>query len=89
MTTIQNTQSIQTPSITVNTTVIRKAALVGLALAGAAVLAAAAVALVVFASANLTIATYGFVLVSGVAAIAALGLRDNANEANKTQYDIR
>lgn len=88
MTTIQNTQ---TPgiSVSVNTPAIRKAALVGLTLAGTAVLAAATIALVVFASLNVTAATYGFVLLSVIVTMSALGIRENANQAKKTQYDIR
>ena len=87
MTTIQN---IQAPSIRINADVIRKAAFVGKALAVTAGLVALTVAVVAFASVvSVSAATYSFVLVSTIVAMSALAIRENANEAKKTQYDIR
>lgn len=86
MTTIQN---IQTPTVHINTNALAKAAFTGLALVGTAALVALVVAVVAFAGANVTGAIYFFVLVATVAAIAAVGIRENANEAKKTLYDIR
>lgn len=87
MTTIQN---IQTPSLHISTSVVRKAAFVGLTLAGTAALAALLVGLLALAPAvEMTISTYFFVLLSVIVAMSTLGLRENANRAKKTQYDIR
>jgi hypothetical protein len=86
MTTIQN---ISTPTIRINTKVIRKAALGALALAGAA-LAALTMTSDAFASVvNVTATAYFVVLVAAVVGIAALGARENSLESQKIQYDIR
>lgn len=90
MTTIQN---IQTPSIQINSNVIRKAAGATLALA----VTAALVFAVVKADPADTLGTviywlasmYFLVLCTAIVGIAALGVGENAKEARKTQYDIR
>jgi hypothetical protein len=90
MTTIQN---IHTPSIRINTNVLRKMALVALALAGAAlVVLAVATSNPGEAFGNVidwTASMYGFVLAGSIVGIALLGVRENNNESRKTQYDIR
>ncbi|WP_332645043.1 hypothetical protein [Aeromicrobium sp.] len=83
-------QHFQAPTIRISSNVVRNAAFVGKALAGTAALVALTVATVAFASAvEITTTMYFFVLVSTVGAIAALGIRENRNEAMKTKYDIR
>ena len=90
MTTIQN---IRTPSIRINTKVLRKTAFVALALTGAALVVLAVAASnpgeALGAVIDWTASMYGFVLVGSIVGIALLGVRENNNESRKTQYDIR
>ncbi len=90
MTTIQH---IQTPTVRINTHVIRKAALAVLAIASTALVVLAVgksnPAEALGAVIDWTASMYFVVLIAAVVGIAVLGARENTLESRKTQYDIR
>ncbi|MCW2748949.1 MAG: hypothetical protein JWR83_59 [Aeromicrobium sp.] len=88
MTTIQN------PALRVTATVVRVAAVTALALAGAALVVIAmgttsGPSHVLSTLPTWTLTTYFVALGAYIAAVAVTGARENAREAEKTQFDIR